>query len=219
MKRLNVKRDYWALAELTERYDLKKLDSPNLRWALMTGVLRPRIWFNRELPRAVYVDGMLRIDVERKELVEGWMCPLLRYGRQTDNFEMAFPVIGVDPARDVDQPMWALEESLTLSQILMMGVVFEDDLRAAESVDGDPNEKELSTREERTRDRMLVVMAQELYAWKPEDGGKGLSQLVEDAKDALLPVSINSVKHHMQLAWQRSQCRKPARGKPKEPVS
>jgi hypothetical protein len=210
MAALKIPRKYWTLDELRAKWKLAP-DSPDLHRLVMDGILKPCVMLATELHPVAVEDGNAVILRDQLELVSGqWLYPV--YPRQVEAFncvyecvaDMALPVAG--------STLWGLPATLTLNDVMRSAVVMAEDVQAAEielrreGARRNVEEDELSVKHERTRDKMLVALAVETIGWDPaSERSTGAARLVEIAEGLGLPVSVNAVKDHLRLAWDRCQ--------------
>lgn len=201
MRNLAVLRKYLTRDELLERFGLRT--DLDLRRLVMEGVLRLCIMRQQELVPVMFIDGRAQpLDVE-PVAVRGWLYP--QFPVQVMPFDCVYGVV-CDMVHPVEgSSLWALPQALTLSELLAEGVAMLDDVLAAEEVMNRDPDRELSAREEKTRDRLLTVLAAEHLGWTPWEEGRDLKlgDLLKSAKDYGLPVSRNAAKEHIRLAWER----------------
>lgn len=201
MRNLAVLRKYLTRDELMERFGLKT--DLDLRRLVMAGVLRLCIMRQEELAPVQLVDGRLHaLDVE-PVAVRGWLYP--QYPVQILPFDCAYSVVCdmVEPV--AGSALFSLPHPMTLTDLLAEGVAMLDDVLAAEEAMARDPDRELSAREEKTRDRLLTVLAAEHLGWMPWEDGRDLklSDLLRAAADYGLPLSRNAAKDHLRLAWER----------------
>jgi len=208
MAALKIPRKYWTLDELRVKWKLPP-ESPDLQRLVMDGILKPCVMLATELHPVAVKDGNAVILRDQLELVSGqWLYPV--YPRQVEAFncvydcvsDMALPVAG--------STLWGLPVQLTLDDLMRSSVVMTEDVEAAEAElrkEGARRnllDDELSAKQEKTRDKMLIALAVEAIGWDPaSERSTGAARIVEIAEGLGLAVSVNAVKEHLRLAWDR----------------
>jgi hypothetical protein len=208
MAALKIPRKYWTLDELRVKWKLAP-ESPDLQRLVMDGILKPCVMLATELHPVVVQDGKAAVLRDQLVLVSGqWLYPV--YPRQVEAFncvydcvsDMALPVAG--------STLWGLPVQLTLDDLMRSSVVMTEDVEAAEVALRQEGARrnlvddELSAKQERTRDKILVSLAVEAIGWDPaSERSTGAARIVQIAEDLGLSVSVNAVKEHLRLAWDR----------------
>jgi hypothetical protein len=201
MKVLAVTRKYLTRDELLERWGLRT--DLDLRRLVMDGTLRMCVMRQEELTPAEVVNGMVRPLAAGPEAVRGWLYP--QFPVQFLPFDCAYGVVS-DMSTPVEGcSLWALPQPITLTQLLAEGVAMLDDVLDAEAATKLDPDRQLSAREEKTRDRLLTVLAAEHLGWTPWEDGRDLklADLLNAAKAYGVPLSRNAAKDHLRLAWER----------------
>lgn len=200
---IKVYRAHWTFPELQEHFRVTPLD---LRRMVLSGALRPAFHM-AEVLQPVETEGSSVRECDGRGPVKGWLWAVQESAEQYGNFNCRYVQVRDRPLHEVGAKYWALPEPLTLDQILGLGVVMDGNVRAIEeSVKEDPS-RELSPREEKTRDRLIATMAAEILQWKPGERVDltGLSDLVHASQAYGIPFSYNTAKDHVWRAWERAK--------------
>ena len=203
MTKLKIRRSVWTFPELGQRYK----DKPpynQIRQAVEQGVLRPSFWVNRADMREARVEAGRVVVSKDVQPVNGFLYPLQEYAEKFDTFDFLYPLWGDRPQAGEGCRLWAFPENITLSHIINLGVVRDEDVKAAESA-GEVD-RTLSTKEEQTRDAIIVALTMELYGWDPaSERSTGVTGVLRLLEANGMPRSYNTVREHLKLAWQRCQ--------------
>lgn len=206
MLKPKASRAQWTFTELRAKWGWSELD---MRREIMAGTLRPAIHFHREMHPALVIEGEPIYERANLVQVSQWLWLVPECGRQIDNFECVYVMF-----RDGDRAeanYLALPEPLTLTQLLVIGVVFDSNVRELEQPLA--ANTDLSKREERTRDLIIVNLAFHALGWDPaSDRSKGVTQLVQMGQANGLPVNYDTAKRHLRIAWERCQPKLDATG-------
>jgi hypothetical protein len=196
--------DYLQVREVARRWRLDA-DSTDIHWAIMKGVLKPCIWVTGQLEEVqIERDGASVMHVNGIKLiraVNGWCEPCA--ATQVGAYEMLYPFV-----RDLtsDEPCYvALQNPLSLSDVIKQGVVMINNLVEAEAILKIQQDDELHGKERLTLYRLLVTAVFEQYGWWDSDGGRSeaIPKLVKAAEAIGLSVSYNAAKEHLRRAWAR----------------
>jgi hypothetical protein len=205
MKPLKVHRPQWTFREVQEHFGMKS--DLDLRRLVITGVIRPAAHFSRLL-QPVQFEGDLPV-VKQEELtrVRGWLWPAVERAEQVDNFETLYRLVRDRPEHSEEALYWALPEPLTLTQLLVVAVVFDENIKAIEQLQRSDPDREPTGKEERMRDKLITLLAAEHLGWLPWEDGRDmqLAGFLEAANEHRLPMSRNAVKRHLRLAWERAK--------------
>ncbi|MBA3773995.1 MAG: hypothetical protein H0X13_16340 [Ramlibacter sp.] len=208
MPALKIPRKYWTLAELRGKWKLPP-ESPDLQRLVMDGILKPCLMLATDLHPVVVQDGQAVVLRDQLQAVSGrWLYPV--YPKQVEPFNCVYECLS-DMALPVEgSTLWGVPVPLTLDDVMRSAVVMADDVQAAEAelrkegARRNIEDDELSVKQERTRDKMLVSLAVETLGWEPaSDRSNGATRLAEIAEGLGLKVSVNAVKEHLRLAWER----------------
>ncbi len=197
---IRIKPDYLAFSELARRWKLEP-GSFDIHRAILNGSLRPSLYVNAPLFRIKLVDGAPLPLTGEREALSGWFYPV--YLQQIAELDCAFQLVAEVAEPTEETPLWALDTPMQLGELLQRGVVMMPDLQQTEHALGGSGD-ELSAKDERTRDKMIVSMAFQLYGWDPAgDKSKGVTEMMRDAQANGIPVSYNTLKKHLRRAWER----------------
>jgi hypothetical protein len=200
MPAIKVKRKWWLLQELQERWKLSLADMHRL---VMDETLRPCLMLETELHPVEVIDG--KAAVLKDELVpvaKTWLYPI--YPQQVGPFDCVFESVS-DQARPVEGcTLWGLPVPMTLEDVMRLGVVMEEDMQEAEAALTSQQDDELHGKERITLYRLLVTSVVEQYGWDPtSERSTAVPDLVRDAEALGLSVSYNAAKEHLRRAWEK----------------
>lgn len=200
---IKVYRAHWTFPELQEHFRISPLD---LRRLVLSGALRPACHFPQALQPVVMEDGLPIARADERAIVKGWLWAVQESAEQYGNFDCRYGMVRDQPLHQENARYWALPDPITLDELLGVAVVLDGNVRAIEeSIKEDP-ERDLSSREEKTRDKLIAAFAAERLQWT---GGplnfKGLTDFCDGAAALEIGVSYNTAKEHIQLAWERAK--------------
>lgn len=196
MAPIKVYRAHWTFPELQEHFRVSPLD---LRRMVLSGALRPAFHVTEALEPVTTEEG--------SSVIKGWLWAVQESAEQYGNFNCRYVQVRDRPQHEEGAKYWALPEPITLDQLLGLAVVMQGNVSAIEESAKDDPSRELSPREEKTRDKLIATMAAELLQWKPGERVDlaGLSDLVHASQAYGIPFSYNTAKDHVWRAWERAK--------------
>lgn len=210
MSTLQIPRSYYTLFEVRTRWHIPD-HSPDIERLVMDGTLKPCLMLRGALYPVEVRDGQAVVLRDELESVDGvWLYPT--FPRQVGPFDCVYECVSDTALPVAGATLWGLPDPLTLSQVMDSAVVMAEDVREAEEVLRDKQrlaDEELSTKQERTRDKLIVALSAEILGWDPgSDRPESLphaTRLVGVAEAWGLKLSVNTVKDHLRMAWERCQ--------------
>lgn len=211
MKTFKVPREFWAFDEVRAALGISERD---LKRMVMDGAIRPVSMFSRPL-HLVTMEGEVPVSVSEEVVAfHGWLFAAQEQAEQFDNFNCLYRLWRNSPFHADGVAYYSLPDPMTLDQLLALSVVLDEHVQRLLSAQREDPDRDLSAREEKTRDKLIAGFAAEMFKWQGGDlTFKGLTEFCDALNAIEIGVSPNTVKEHVELAWTRAKPKSLA-GKP-----
>jgi hypothetical protein len=171
-----------------------------LHRAVIKGILRPCVLILTELqPLAMMEDGKFIRDDSADRRAHGWRYTMHKYQIQTEAFEASYYVVGDMSAPAEGCQYWDLGKPLTLSDILLHGVVMYADLIEAEK---DIRTDGYSTKEENSQLRVISALAGMYCRFDPAKRDGLAQQISTYTKENGIYISDGTARRWLRKAMQ-----------------
>lgn len=215
---LRVSRAIWEFDELAAAWRIKDERRRDLARLIESGDLRPFSAVHCDLQPLTVLDGQA-MPLGEPIRYRGRLYAAQELAQQVGNLEYAYGVLRTTPAPDdPDALYFAPPAPFTTADLLENFAVTDENRRevedkAKQSASAEECDGELSKAKEKTRDILIVVMAQELYGWEPgSERSTGATELIHLAKQYGYSLSHPTVRAHLQLACKRCPPKLSAQG-------